>query len=60
MNSSNPMNLKVFLYNIKQSELILQMKPDELEEPRMELIEKMQAYDPESEVMTLEEARDLV
>ena len=36
------------------------MKPDELEERRMELIEKLQAYDPKSEVMTLEEARDLV
>ena len=44
---------KKFLYKIKESELILQMKPDELEERRMELIEKLQAYDPKSEVMTL-------
>ena len=36
------------------------MKPDESDEQRMELIEKLQAYDPKSEVMTLEEAKDLV
>ena len=36
------------------------MKPDESDEKRMELIEKLQAYDPKSEVMTLEEAKDLV
>ena len=32
---------KSFLYNIKESELVRQMKPDELEERRMELIEKL-------------------
>ena len=51
---------KSFLYKVKESELVLQMKPDEHEERRMELVEKLQAYDPESEVMILQEARDLV
>ena len=60
MSSSNPMNSKVFLYKIKQSELVLKIKPDECDEKKMELIEKLQAYDLESEVMTLEEARYLV
>ena len=36
------------------------MKPGESDEQKIELIEKLQAYEPESEVMTLEEARDLV
>ena len=44
---------KSFLYKVKESELVLQMKPDEPEERRMELVEKLQAYDPESEIMTL-------
>ena len=51
---------KSFLYKIKQSELVLKMKLDESNEQRMELIENLQAYDPKSEVTTLEEARDLV
>ena len=32
---------KSFLYKIKESELVLQMKPDEPEERRIELIEKL-------------------
>ena len=36
------------------------MKPGESDEQKMELVEKLQAYDFESEVMTLEEARGLV
>ena len=35
------------------------MKLDEFDEQRMELIDNLQAYDLESEVMTLEEAREL-
>lgn len=49
---------KSFLYKIKQSELVLKMKLGESNEKKQELIEKLHAYDPESEV--LEEARDLV
>lgn len=36
------------------------MKLDESAEKRKELVEKLHAYDPKSEIMTLEEARDLV
>lgn len=36
------------------------MKLGESDEQKLELVEKLQAYDPESEVMTLEEARDIV
>lgn len=36
------------------------MKPEESDEQKMELVEKLQAYDCESEVITLEEAKDLL
>ena len=39
---------------------MLKMKLGELDEQKLELVEKLQAYDPESKVMTLEEVRDIV
>ena len=36
------------------------MKPGELVEQKQELIEKLHAYDPKSEVMTVEQEKDLV
>ena len=36
------------------------MKLGELDEQKLELVEKLQSYDLDSEIMTLEEARDLV
>lgn len=51
---------KRFLYKIKQSELVLKMKPSEYNEQKKELIENLHAYDPKSEVMTLEEKKDIV
>ena len=38
----------------------MKLKPNESDEQRMQWIEKLQAYDPKSEKMTLEEARDIV
>ena len=51
---------KSFLYKVKQSDLVLKLKPRELEEKRQEIVEKLHAYDPKSEVMTPGKARDLV
>lgn len=36
------------------------MKLGELDEQKLELVEKLHAYDPKSEIMTLEEVRDTV
>ena len=36
------------------------MKPGESDEQKLALVEKLQVYDPNNEVMTLEEARDLM
>ena len=52
----NPIEFKSFLYKVKQSESVLKMKLGELGEQKLELVEKLQAYDLESEVMTLEKA----
>ena len=51
---------KSFLYKIKQNELTLSLMPGEDPEKNHELVEKLLAYDPESETMTPAEARELV
>ena len=51
---------KSFLFKIKQNELALQMKPGDSDEVVVGLVQKLQEYDPASEALTVEEARDLV
>lgn len=51
---------KSFLYKVRQNELTLALKPRESKEKTRELVEKLLAYDPESEEMTPTEARDFV
>lgn len=51
---------KSLLYKVMQSELVLKLKPREFEENLQELMDKLHAYDLESEVMSLAEVRDLV
>lgn len=51
---------KNFLYKIKQSELVLQLGLGDSEERITKLVNKLQDYDPSSENLTVDEARDLV
>lgn len=51
---------KQFLYKIKQSELVLQMGPGDSADKITEMVNKLQDYDPSSETLTFDEARDLV
>ena len=51
---------KSFLYKVKQNELTLSLNPREYVEKTKDLVEKLLAYDPDTETMTLAEARELV
>ena len=51
---------KIFLYKVKQNELTLSLKVGEDEEKTKELVEKLLAYDLDSETMTPVKARELV
>ena len=51
---------KSFLYRVKKNELTLSLMPGEDLEKNKELVDKLLAYDPDSETMTLAEARELV
>ena len=51
---------KTFLYKIKQNELTLQLQPDDSVEKRTKFVQRLQDYDPSSEGLTTQEARELV
>ena len=51
---------KSFLYKVKQNELTLILMPREDAEKTKELVEKLLAYDLDSDTMTPIEARELV
>ena len=51
---------KRFLYKVKQNELTLNIKPREDQEKTKELVERLLAYDLDSEIVTPTKARDLV
>ena len=51
---------KSFLYKLKQNELSLHVKHRVTDEKVTEMVQKLQAYDPNSESLTIEEARELV
>lgn len=51
---------KSFMYKLKQNELSLHVKPRDTDEKVTEMVQKLQAYDPNSESLTIEEARELV
>ena len=51
---------KNFLYKVKYNELYLHVKAGDIDEKVTEMVQKLQAYDPNSESLTVEEARELV
>lgn len=51
---------KSFWYKLNQNELSLHVKHGDTDEKVIEMVQKLQAYDPNSESLTIEEARELV
>ena len=51
---------KYFLFKIKKNELTLQLKLGASEEKVAELVQKLQEYDPNNQILTIDEARELV
>ena len=56
----NSSKFKSFLYKVKQNELTLSLMPREDAEKTKDLVEKLLAYELDSETMTLAEARELM
>lgn len=56
----NSKDLKSLLFKIKHNEIILQLQRGDSQEKVVELVQKLQEYDPNNETLTMVESKKLV